>query len=338
MTTPRKHSILSLIPLFEVMSEKGLDPEPLLSRHKIDLSSMSGTALIDADVEERIMLDALALLNDPLIGLKVGSQSTFASFGTFALLIMTAPTFREAVTEAVQFQALSLLLMTYTLHYEKDYFELRYTLPQSHPSLLPFIADRDFAGSFMFMRELIDNPRSYLMGCGVARPTPGRELRALYREIAQTEPEFDQPYSWFRLPTRLLGQKLKHANILAHKLYRVQAQELLRRFFPGSDDTLTQVRQIIAGYDSHLPSAADVATHLGLSERTLRRKLDSEGKTFRGLMDEHRRKRAINLLMTEDLPVAQIAEALGYTESASFIRAFKRWTGMSPRQYMQQQS
>ncbi len=333
MPRQRKHSILSLIPLFEVMSARGVDPEPLLNKHHIDLSSMSGTALIDAKVEERIMLDALELLDDPCLGIKVGSQSTFASFGTFALLVMTAPNFKEAVNEAVQFQALSLLLMTYSLHFEKDYFELRYTLPDADPSLLPFIADRDFAGSFMFMKELIDNPRRYLLASGVARPKPDRELRALYRQIAEIDIEFDQPYSWFRLPASLLGKRLKHANVLAHKLYRVQAQELLRRFFPGSDDTLSQVRQLIAGYDQHFPTAADVAKHLGLSERTLRRKLDSAGRSYRELLDEHRRKRALNMLMTEDLPISQIAEALGYAESASFVRAFKRWTGLSPKHY-----
>lgn len=333
MKSRRKHSILGLIPLCEVMSQLGVDPEPLLTRHRIDLSSLSGTALIDQDVELNIIKDALALIDDPLLGLKVGSQSTFASFGTFALLVMTAPSFREAVQTSVQFQALSLLLMTYSLHFEADYFELRYALPDADPDVLPYVADRDFAGTLVFINELAQDPGAYPLSAGVARPLPGRELRAAYRRMAPMTIQFDQPYTWFRLPNKLLSERLKHGNPLAHKLYRVQAQELLRRFYPEHDDLVSQVRQIIAGYDSHFPTAREVAEMVDMSERSLRRKLDDAGRSYRELLDAHRKKRALTLLMTEPKQVSELAEALGYTEPASFLRAFRRWTGTTPKLY-----
>lgn len=332
----QKHSILGLIPLFEVMSQLGVDPEPLLNRHGIDLDSLSGAALVDHSAEQDIIRDALACTDDPLFGLRVGSQSTFASYGTFALLMMTASTYREAVEASVQFQALSLLLMKYSLHYEKDFFEVRYALPEAKPEILPFIVDRDFAGTVVFFNELINEPRAYQMTAGVARPAPGRALRNAYQRLSGMEVVFDQPYSWFRLPNQLLSERLKHGNPLAHKLYRMQAQELLHRIYPQDEDIVSRVSQILSSYERRYPTAKEVATVLTMSERSLRRKLDSVGSSYRQLLDERRRERALALLVAEEYAVSELAEALGYAESASFLRAFRRWTGTTPRRYLRQ--
>jgi len=75
------------------------------------------------------------------------------------------------------------------------------------------------------------------------------------------------------------------------------------------------------------------ATGLGLSVRTLRRRLGEEGASYFGLCDEVRGAIAERLLTGSRLQVEQIAETLGYSESASFIHAFKRWTGESPHAF-----
>ena len=74
--------------------------------------------------------------------------------------------------------------------------------------------------------------------------------------------------------------------------------------------------------------------HLNLSERTLRRKLDAVQVSYRSLLDEHRKERALSMLVSRSASIQQMAEALGYAEDASFLRAFKRWTGLTPRQYL----
>jgi AraC-like DNA-binding protein len=72
-----------------------------------------------------------------------------------------------------------------------------------------------------------------------------------------------------------------------------------------------------------------VADELHIDPRTLRRRLVSEGTSFRALLDEVRRKLAIELL-EQDIPVEQIAKQLGYAETANFTHAFKRWEGVAP--------
>ena len=74
-----------------------------------------------------------------------------------------------------------------------------------------------------------------------------------------------------------------------------------------------------------------IARKLGLSRQTLFRKLKAEGVTFEQVMDELRQKLALHFLNRKKVSVNQTAYLVGFSEPAAFSRAFKRWTGSSPR-------
>jgi AraC-like DNA-binding protein len=78
--------------------------------------------------------------------------------------------------------------------------------------------------------------------------------------------------------------------------------------------------------------AEDVANRLGVSQRTLARRLANEGLTFSAFLDEIRTDLADRYLADHDLSISEISWLLGYREPASFSRAFKRWTGRRPRE------
>jgi AraC-like DNA-binding protein len=80
-------------------------------------------------------------------------------------------------------------------------------------------------------------------------------------------------------------------------------------------------------------SASNVAQKLAFSTRTLSRKLHDEGVAFAEILEETRAALARRYLAERDLPVSEIAWLLGYSEVSSFTHAFKRWTGMTPRQF-----
>jgi AraC-like DNA-binding protein len=84
--------------------------------------------------------------------------------------------------------------------------------------------------------------------------------------------------------------------------------------------------------------AAEIARRLGMSQRTLTRRLASEGLTLSEVLDELKAGLARNYLRTGDLPVSQIAWLLGHREVSAFTHAFKRWTGMTPREFRTQKS
>ena len=78
---------------------------------------------------------------------------------------------------------------------------------------------------------------------------------------------------------------------------------------------------------------SEVARQLGMSARTLSRKLRDEGVTYAEILDKLRSALAKRYLSDRELPVTQIAWLLGYQEVSSFTHAFKRRTGMTPREF-----
>jgi AraC-like DNA-binding protein len=79
-------------------------------------------------------------------------------------------------------------------------------------------------------------------------------------------------------------------------------------------------------------NSLEVARQLGIGRRTLTRALSDEGTSFSEVLEQLREVLATRYLRERELPVSQIAWLLGYREVSSFTHAFKRWTGMTPRQ------
>ncbi|MBO9376370.1 helix-turn-helix domain-containing protein [Sphingomonas histidinilytica] len=100
------------------------------------------------------------------------------------------------------------------------------------------------------------------------------------------------------------------------------------------DRLLESVRRLVNAATDDSPSLGDVATRLHLSARTLRRRLADRGVSFMRIVDEERRSLALQYVMGGEMTVESIAERLGYSESANFRHAFRRWTGSSPRNYL----
>ena len=138
--------------------------------------------------------------------------------------------------------------------------------------------------------------------------------------------QFDAQY--LALPLRrdekALHQMLQHALPLTVRQYR-------------RDRLLVQrVRQTLASHAQQTHSAEALASLLNMSPRTLHRQLKEEGATLQGLKDEVRQGRAIALLHRTVRPIKQVAEAAGFRNEKSFIRAFKNWTGQTPADFRKQ--
>ena len=104
---------------------------------------------------------------------------------------------------------------------------------------------------------------------------------------------------------------------------------------PVDDDSYgTQIRLLIENYkDEGLPSFETIADGLHMSTKTLRRKLKSEGISYQKIKDVIRRDLSIHYLTTQKQTTAEIATKVGFTETSAFIRAFKKWTGLTPAAY-----
>jgi AraC-like DNA-binding protein len=123
-----------------------------------------------------------------------------------------------------------------------------------------------------------------------------------------------------------------NADRYLHRLVTGYGEDFLSHRKPRSGGIRADVENAIAALLPHGPTRlADVARKLGLSPRTLRRKLAAEGETFAGILEELRVALAQHYLAEQDLPISRIAWLLGYTEVSAFSHAFRRWTGRTPR-------
>jgi AraC-like DNA-binding protein len=111
-------------------------------------------------------------------------------------------------------------------------------------------------------------------------------------------------------------------------------EEALAHRKQGGDSLRACVENAITPLLPHREAQAEeIARRLGMSRRTLVRRLASEGLTFAGILDELRIDLAKTYLKKDELSISQTAWLLGYGEISAFTRAFKRWTGMTPRHW-----
>lgn len=89
-------------------------------------------------------------------------------------------------------------------------------------------------------------------------------------------------------------------------------------------------RAVTQALESGEPAGASIARDLGMSLRSFQREMQSNGQTFKQVIDEVRRERASVYLADASLGISDIAFLLGYTHAASFTHAYRRWTGCSP--------
>jgi len=111
---------------------------------------------------------------------------------------------------------------------------------------------------------------------------------------------------------------------------------------PGSDSTLeAQIERIIGQrHPDRLVFAPihELAKELGISSQTLHRRLKESATSYQKIKDNLRREVAIHKLVNERLSVEKVADIVGFSEPRSFTRAFKHWTGLTPREYCKQEA
>ena len=111
------------------------------------------------------------------------------------------------------------------------------------------------------------------------------------------------------------------------------ANELRGRFEVGESVVFRVMREIYDRMSPMPPTIPSVAKALGLSERSLQRQLKLEGETYKRLVERARMELSERYLLHSSHNVDEVAYLSGYADSSSFVRAFRRWHGESPRQF-----
>lgn len=153
---------------------------------------------------------------------------------------------------------------------------------------------------------------------------------AEYLAMYPGELSFNQDACGFYLHEKYLQLPIIRSEEELMEFLRVAPANILHR--PNQDESLrTRIRALLGQYSYHdMPGLEMLGRQLHMTPRSIGRKLQEEGTSLRKIKESLRREHAIRLLTTENLSIADVSEKVGFSETASFCRAFKRWTGQSP--------
>ena len=130
-----------------------------------------------------------------------------------------------------------------------------------------------------------------------------------------------------------VGRKVPAADRRLYQILKAHAERMLEKMPPGNDVLAAANRAIAEAMYEGNPTRARVANKMAMSPRTLERRLKAHKVVFKQLLDDIRRRHALDYLRDRRHSLTEIAFLLGYSETSVFNRAFRRWTGSTPSEY-----
>ena len=304
-----------------VMREREHDLAPLGPRQAAPLSEEDLLALCTRVVA--------ATKNDPALPLHVGAAMHIGVHGLFGHALMSCRTLKQAAGILMRHNPLTGGLARSDLAFENGEAILTFAPPIEVPGNPNFLTDIFFAAATTVIRELTG-----------AEAVPGiLELSykpvaniAVYEEILRVPVQFGCAANRLKGPASTLAAPLRSAGVVTADAYLRQCEILLRRMRTvGSHES--SVRRVILSSRGNFPSAPEIAKALHMSERTLRRRLESESTSYQMIVNDVRNHLAQQYLSDTDLSVADVGTLVGFEDFANFRHAFRRWNGVTPSQF-----
>ena len=262
------------------------------------------------------------------LGLKIGSVINPAAKGLLASWVSQANTLAEALTIFCDNIALMSPSESWTLSDEGDYCLLEFQLntEKGYPVMA---IERSLVAMVTWGRAL----------CGVSFELERAEFafarpvyNELYKDYFGHHLIFDSGYNRLTLSRHLLELPVLNGNEFLKGLMAKAAGQVLAVKPSFGEQVLSKIKKAYqAGEDISVES---ISHALSVSRQTLFRRLKKEECDFKGLLDQFKKERSLRLLHSDKHNITSVALSLGYKDSSSFTKAFKRWYGLTPKEYI----
>lgn len=310
----------------------GIDINALLSRVGIEPELLNQPkARVSPDQYTRLAQTLWLVTQDEHLGFD-NNPRKLGTFSIMCQLIIHAGTLGKALELSGQFYRL--FDKGWSISIERDTHEARLVahIPQVHDPE-HFITESMLMVWHGLASWLIER-RIPLERVQFAYPEPAHinEYDALFFspviKFGANRTEITFAADYLDLPIRQTEQSL-------HEFLKTAPAQLLVKFKNASSLT-SRIREVLKSHiGEEMPTLNEVASMLYLSPQTLRRRLAAEGKSYQGVKDNLRRDTAIHLLLKPELSLEDVSEQVGFSETSTFHRAFKKWTGVTPGLYRQ---
>lgn len=316
--------------LVDTVARWDVTPEQLLEGSIVSLESLQKPFwYVDFLEFNRLLARAITLTSEPGLGIHLGMQMTVTCLGVIGFAAMVAKNVREAIEVSGQFLQIRCPAIRMRLEVENGMACLKIEQPlpeyQLHEAGLTCL----------------------LVGIGqMGQALTGQKVTGI-AEVSFSQPDyfdrlahlltsgicFEQPYNRAIFSATYLDKPLVMADPQAARLAREQCKRALGAVSGNGLRCSRLIRDLVFDEVLGFSDMDDIASKLNVSRRTLQRQLSDEGTSFSEIIESLRQEKAVQLLRQNQLSIAAISEYLGYTDTANFNRAFKRWKGQSASQY-----
>lgn len=317
--------------LTEVGEDHGVPAAALLAGSGLSADDLRRSeTIVPALAELQVARNLVHALGDrPGLGADAGARYRLVNTGMLAFAMLASPTVGDGLTIALRNAGMTSAFVRPALAIDN-----RRALFSFHADAIPadvrtFFLERDATAAVALIAGMLgERP---LPGTRMVLDLPGASVRSVADALATVGEVTSDPgvVSRLEMPLSLWRRPLPQADDESAALCERQCRALLerRRHRAGRAGA---IRARLLRDPGRIPSLAEIARELNADPRTVRRWLTAEGTSFRALLDEARQALGQALVAEPGLTIAEVAARTGFAETASFSRAFTRWTGQTP--------
>lgn len=280
--------------------------------------------------ENALWQNAARLTEDTAFGLHVAEMIQPGMFDVLDYVVRTAPTLREALDRLVRYNRLMHDIAEFRVEDVPEGVLIEHGFRT--PDWLPVRHAAEFTmASLLIIARQMAGRLPVVVSASFAHPAP--EDTGEHRRILGVVPVFSAARNTLLLTADSVQATVPAADPALSRIVTSHADRLLHQLSLSAEDGLiAQVRcLILAGLAEGKATIGQTARQLCMSERSLQRALQAGGTRFNTLFDEVRKQAALDFIANSNMALGEIAYLTGFSEPSAFHRAFKRWTGLTPR-------
>jgi AraC-like DNA-binding protein len=317
--------------LVEAVEHVGVSRVELLHAAQLDPSHLDcQDASVPRPVVYRLCEAALDLTGDPALGLHWVERSGSSAFNPVSHLVAHSATLRQGFESLHRFHRLLNDQPSFRLSEHADKVTVQcFNLLGASVRMQRLASEMLVVGMVRMIRSFGAQARVDAVSFEYAMP----EYHGEYTRILELTPRFDQPFTSIVFDRALMNMVSLHRDEDVHEALRVIAERRIQRLTQHTPFT-SRVRDVLVEQArTHQPDMNRVARTLGFSRRSLRRRLVSEGSSYKAIVKEALAIVANQYLRDRRLTIQDTAYEMGFADTSTFHRAFKRWTGRTPSAY-----
>ena len=313
----------------DILTSLGTNPQAVFEEAEIDIE-LFGDAdnIISYAARGHLIKVCVDMTGCEHFGLLLGQRGNLSSFGLIGFLAQQSKSVGSALDSLQRYFHLHAQGARIRTSVEGKLARLSYHIYEPLVEATMQIEDGAMAWALNILRELCGKQFKLAAVCFMHRAPSDRRP---YDRLFQAPLSFDSEQEGLYFNADLLDKPLKQADSQLHRLLQKEVDRVQATYH---DDFLNHFQRVLHSVLWVRPASADeLATLFSMSSRTLHRRLHALGTSYREVADKVKCQIACQVLADSEMQMTDLAELLHYHDASSFIKAFRRWTGVTPTQW-----